>query len=333
MFSRGSITRLRFLRFQDSLIGLISLKGLNSQRGLMWKRIFILVLVFIILTGCSPQNDIVATQTSISPTTTFTPKPPASQLPTKTPTLTPVATLSSEDALETFTKLLEENNGCQLPCLWGIIPGKTTWTEIEPIFSAMGEIISFNLQNKITSHQICIPRCTSTEPILEGHSVQIYTKNELVIGIITNTDEINTEPTLDNLLTKFGEPEEIWIRPVLTSIDGQPYYNLMLFYKANGILIIIGIENAYKSGDFLEICPQKLFTRTPYHIIPFLLFDSNIEIDFLEIENEILGKPHFWTLNKYSRLEDISLGFTNEDFFNRYSQPDSNQCFKVDPEK
>ncbi|MBL8092370.1 MAG: hypothetical protein JNJ43_18700, partial [Anaerolineales bacterium] len=95
----------------------------------MWKRIFILILVFVILVGCGAQNDIAATPTSIS-------------LPTSTqqvlkPTLTLVATLSLENQLEIFTRLLEEDGECKLPCWWGIIPSQTTREEAVKIFESL----------------------------------------------------------------------------------------------------------------------------------------------------------------------------------------------------
>src|SRR5690606_33991758 len=160
----------------------------------------------------------------------------------------------------------------------------------------------------------------------------IYVKNELVIGISTNTEEINSElkTSMSSILNAFGEPEEIWIRPIRETIDNQPYYDLAVYYKNKGIVIIFN-ENAEKNNNFLKICPQQLFTRTSYHIIPLLLLDKTMQLEFTEIESKILGKPGFWNAEEYLPLEKVAINLTNKEFFEIYLQPNTSICFDVNP--
>jgi len=69
--------------------------------------------------------------TVIPSTTTSTPHP------TQTATLTPPATLESEQAEAALRKLLQKPD-CLAPCFWGIIPGQSTASEVNSIFTHLG---------------------------------------------------------------------------------------------------------------------------------------------------------------------------------------------------
>jgi hypothetical protein len=76
-------------------------------------------------------------------TDTLTPAPTATaKLPTYTPsiTVTPtqVDTLEPENALATIQPLLEDPMNCEVPCFWGILPGKTRIDEARTLFGALG---------------------------------------------------------------------------------------------------------------------------------------------------------------------------------------------------
>ncbi len=47
--------------------------------------------------------------------------------PTPNLTWTPLPTLDKETSSRKITELMETNEGCELPCFWGIVPGQTTW--------------------------------------------------------------------------------------------------------------------------------------------------------------------------------------------------------------
>lgn len=101
----------------------------------------IVILVFAF--GCQP---VISVNTSTSSTSTpqiYTATP--SRTPTKTPTITatvtiepmptPLPTLNSREASLAVQKLLLENGNCQLPCWWGIVPGKTSWENTRKFLS------------------------------------------------------------------------------------------------------------------------------------------------------------------------------------------------------
>ena len=69
---------------------------------------------------------------SVSPTST-----PIHPTPTVEPIWTLPPTLLPDEASLKIKELLENHRGCQLPCLWGISPGKTTWEDARDFLSPM----------------------------------------------------------------------------------------------------------------------------------------------------------------------------------------------------
>ena len=96
----------------------------------------------------SSTATVLPTQIPASPTSTTTrtptstqtrlPRPTATSQPTKTATPTKYPTLDSQGRLNFVLQELKTNGGCQLPCWWGITPGKTTWSEMVDTFVKQG---------------------------------------------------------------------------------------------------------------------------------------------------------------------------------------------------
>lgn len=104
----------------------------------------LLVVVGWVLSGCVPAKSI-----TIPIPTLFQPTPTSIVLPIESATLTPLATLQSEQAQETIKTLLQEPVDCPAPCFWGIIPERTTLNEAINIFNHLDLPIWHNtLDNK-----------------------------------------------------------------------------------------------------------------------------------------------------------------------------------------
>lgn len=114
-------------------------------------RWFSLLLFMTMVAGCSSLTESVTTPSRATPTLPFN---SASPTETVTPTLTPIATRTSvplstlttvptlpiEDARQKLLELLATNNGCSLPCLWGITPGKSNYQETRNILIPLSSI-------------------------------------------------------------------------------------------------------------------------------------------------------------------------------------------------
>jgi len=131
-------------------------KMMNKRR--MGVSIIVLVIIITMLISCSYpslQEPIptkpVMTLTGFpielrTPKPTFLPTFPESQQPTFTivPSLlaTMEPTLTPFEEKNAILKLIENNASCKYPCLWGITPQKTTYSEIMKFMDALVDIKS-----------------------------------------------------------------------------------------------------------------------------------------------------------------------------------------------
>jgi hypothetical protein len=78
--------------------------------------------------------------TGTGPSATLSPPIDTKLSATLSPTLppTPVDTLEPEIARATLEPLLRDPLNCDVPCFWGIIPGKTDFNEARTLFSRLG---------------------------------------------------------------------------------------------------------------------------------------------------------------------------------------------------
>ena len=102
----------------------------------------IITIISLGLAQCVSSVTIPPTNTSENPAT-----PTLTITSTQTQTLTqthiatlsflPLPTLNPEEEQATILTLLKSNNGCDLPCWWGITPGKTTKLDTEQILRGL----------------------------------------------------------------------------------------------------------------------------------------------------------------------------------------------------
>lgn len=277
--------------------------------------------------SATPENSAVVIQKTSSPrlSNTLTPIP--------TVTLTPVLTmtpLSQQDAYQVLQKLYWDNGGCQLPCYWGVVPGETLWQDTSALLSPLGRIYGPSGTSKVSRYGVTFEKFD--EPF-GSMGPGFWVENEVVkvIGINSSWVSQDFDYSLSGLLQSLGVPDEIWISPIAESLDGQPYYHLELFYPSKGILVGL-LGNAKQDGQYLSLCPQKIFSRSPFP--PTLLlwnpkepvhFDSNFGKRLVDDDLGII-------VDDYRLLQGVSPdGLTNAQFYDIYSDPETEVCIKVSP--
>ena len=115
---------------------------------------------------------------TLTPTATFTIAPTHTPTPSSTPTAIP--TLSIEDAHARLLELLADNGGCRLPCLWGIMPGETTYQEGQVLLAPFAGISNF------TAFKSGIGNITPyivLDDLIVYISVDILAKNNIVTQV------------------------------------------------------------------------------------------------------------------------------------------------------
>lgn len=222
---------------------------------------------------------------------------------------------------------LKSNGDCELPCWWGIEPGKTSEKEIHEKLGALGNTSTreINESTKSYSFSIEVPieldRFGFFEPkflIREGQ----------VIAIKVGANYVSADLGLDfvGLLHHLGKPEEIWLTIYPYSVSGQPHYDMDLYFPNKGAMVITS-GLAEVTEDRIQICPQGE-TLLP----PGLLLLKPGEVTVFERlrlppYNSMTGLDPYDSGLK--PLDAYETDLTIEDFYSTYSDPANTQCFQI----
>ncbi len=190
----------------------------------------------------SPTSTLTRTPTS---TRTRIPRPTATPRPTNTPTPTTYPTLDAQGRLNFVLQALKTNGGCELPCWWGITPGKTTWKEMVDTFAKQG--IGFFEEGHPNLSYV-----TKDNHREETIDVTFQRENDLVQGVdiksayyhlLAKQEYAETwkSYSLDQVLSQHGIPTRVYLELTVGAGDWSPgmqaTYELWLAYADKGITV------------------------------------------------------------------------------------------------
>lgn len=232
----------------------------------------------------SPENTIIVT---VSPTR----KPTATRPPTRTPLpiQTDLPTIPSGDINAILDAL---HNRCQLPCLGGIIPGKTSQYAAERLLSPLIEY-------------------ESSGEILVGLGFE----HGLVSFIHLFAPPLIKKPYLTKpyriyrLLTEFGVPEDIQLEVLPETADLTTYYNLVLLYPSQGILAKYSARGTVLNS-IISVCPRN--------VSPELLLFPSAAYTVEEMNKEFVFHRHAY----YRPINELT-GVDIKQFYEIFRNPDS----------
>jgi hypothetical protein len=302
-----------------------------------------LLMVIFLTSSCSasPANED-STPATETPESIFEIKTPSSVMPTPIPTLQLTSpALPSTQVSEIINNLYADNGGCELPCLWGIVPGKTSVQDVYVQFSQIGY---FEDQTRTVDHFQVIAFATSVSPVdsaspynnnVWGFGMRVEKRLEVIEGLnirAVNIKEFST-PSLLKFLAYFGEPEEIRVRIIESMVlDENPDYEVALYYPTKGIFIRWRGETDFvisqtEKNIKVMACPQYMPTEAdtlkgsspPF----FYLFSPNENMPFNEIIKTHLSED---PSGSYQPLDKVNI----EEFYTMYSNPTSEDCFPFD---
>jgi hypothetical protein len=235
-----------------------------------------------------------------TPTITHTPSPS----PTATITPTPLPTIARNKGAAKLEQLYGNNNGCRLPCWWGIIPGVTTWGETLHFlnqfseFSGIEKDSQFSLTEnpgKFTHYTLRLP---SPYPQVFYYATRVdFEEQSGIVVAIRLWDDIGSHMFSPNKLhSEYGNPDRVFVVPegcnhnlcsthMYFIYDSQRFMSLDLlesFPKENDTEINLCISNyTWLSittwADSVNIDIDSRETRNP----KFLPFEqvTNLTID------------------------------------------------------
>ncbi len=310
-------------------------------------RILFFVLIGFLFASCATSVSPIPTQIPIStssvtqtPTLVLTPTPPVAD--TLTPAFTPkaVPTLPEEDARKRMLDLLANNGGCQLPCLWGIMPGKSTSQEAQVIWSPLSSIQSiYDIKPSFGPKGGYISPDFVEGDLILHTEVSYLSDNQIVSQIAFQAKEIkkftisnSADGILDifdstafgnrikyysiqNVLSELGIPSSVMIVthrvPVPKGGDGG--FDILLLYPDQGILVNYTMQG-YLVGSNMRGCP------TNAHVEMELYPPGNADSFFALLEKTDWAVKKNW----YKPLEDVT-SMSVDEFYQTFRQL-TNKC-------
>lgn len=266
------------------------------------------VLLILTIVGCVSENTLIKesvvstnTITIHLPTLTLTPTLLQS---TPTPYLTPFPTLSYIESIE---KLYSPQVECDKPCLYGITPGVSTWTEtqqfIQQFDGYMGNVVDKTDEkiDKSVSYNIYAWYVNNPIPGTDyAPFIGLEVQNNVVSAIHIPDEFVWYFFPLHKLFEKYGKPDKILI-------DIEDAFRIYVLYEGKRIMT----RYSFSVSDMMN--PLNICLSGNYSECPMFLWASNTKWDLFS--------------DSLKPLEDYS-GLSVEDFYERFIDK-SNRCFEL----
>jgi hypothetical protein len=265
------------------------------------------------------------TPTLVHKTITLTP----TQNLTPTPTTPEVrATLTISDSVTNVLSLLKNNGGCELPCVWGIVPGKTKLDDARQYFEHLGwkGSISPNMpQGPVyytgvdLNHELAI-------------RLSLYDKDGIVDTLAFDAGgpeffRLVQYLSPQNIMDKLAEPDQVWINLATNLEISYPEiteYGVYIYYSSPNILLHY-TGSAKKHGDSYRICPKNPFLES----LNYGTNEGNLSLyaaNFAEVLSpERLVEP----FGKFGGMYtvDEALGLSPQEFYEQLVESKDPICF------
>jgi hypothetical protein len=184
---------------------------------------------------------------TVTPTWSATP----TNIPTIAPSLTPFPALSPVQRGELYDELMTTNNGCQLPCWWGLELGKSSLEEVIQLYTQFDPFITIqDYSDGYSVIEIKFVEPTIEEGIQTRHMLTIL-NGMLVEAEIQVRKYENFTPL--SLMEEFGQPSEIWLWTIPEPFEGVLPADFLIYFPDDGILTGYR-ELANNIGGKVEIC-------------------------------------------------------------------------------
>lgn len=235
-------------------------------------------------TSVPTQPTKVATLTPAStPTSLVVPSTSTAQHPTPTLrfNLLESPKLSIPETKATAAAYLSGSPSCILPCLYGIIPGRTTWADGQAQLANFARVWIASTVEAPFDHRASSTALVDRNGETTQLPIEMYSLDNTVAAIGTwfpNSPAFS----LTAIVHTLGTPDEAWIRtwpePEMTP---DVSFGVALYYASNGVLAEYYISGTPK-GDTISACPIRATS-------PFLgVWSPSLDLSFLEA-NRLLG--------------------------------------------
>jgi hypothetical protein len=170
--------------------------------------------------------------------------------------LTPVPTLSSEDAKTVVRELLETNGGCRLPCWWGLTPGRTTWEEALRFLAPIAVSLAASEAPALHDHVLVAARFPVGEDLGDEAILIRFLVSDGVIRVIWASPQRAAGYQVQSALQTYGAPANLLVRTISRPEGVEVPFFLVLEHGPDGFMIVY-LQRVEASGDTIRSCYRE----------------------------------------------------------------------------
>lgn len=229
-------------------------------------------------------------------------------------------TLTIDESKKIVRDLLKNNAGCQLPCWWGITPGKTAWSEARQILETVSRHIGVAGQASDEIFSVSVQALLPYPYNFATYMEHLYSvKNGIVDYIRIYNFDLAPNYFLPNFLEAYGQPDEIWIRTFPKEEMGIQHFIIDVFYQ--GILI------EYSTGEPMKEVGGKLQN----------CWITEMNSPFLHLWSPETQNLSFQEAKKFIDTRGLpepkplleATGMDVKTFYETFKNPDTNVCLET----
>lgn len=280
-----------------------------------------LIILLFVLSGCSPISNYVTPSITLtpflSPVATSTPiwtDTPTSTVPSTKIPYVPISTPLVKESSKIVLELMQTNNGCDLPCWWGIIPNQTSWNNAVEFLKPFSIIYERQPPSDWFVYDIRSP--ISTEVSELGIVEIVFAARDGIIKEIEASGFNEDFYSPSSVLNKYGVPSQILVSSYSSDYGSPPNQvplSVDLYYPQKGINVLYGTYATVKGTQIIGCLENPhLFLWSPSEHIRTI--------------NYILG----WDSSNtpYMNIKDAT-GLSIQDFYAKYSRLENQPCLQT----
>jgi len=295
-------------------------------------QVLLCICIQFLLLSCVPYtHPVTSTATEITaPTTNFTQStitgtnqstleatPKLESTSSSTPTLLP------DQARAKVLELLETNNGCKLPCFWGVVPGNTKWSEVRESLRSISSQYSDDPEEtniEFFYSDLYLPANDIQGPWDLKLELGVYRD---IIRTISVSDFDLPNYHLRSFLLENGKPDEIWIYTNSRGPSNSPDkvgFLVSLFYSEKQMIAAYGRGNAVISDTWIDGCIQYSPALKIWSLEKLLSFPEAASFFY---NHNVVG-------DGWKEISEATNGRLNvEKFYQTFTDQSAKPCFKT----
>lgn len=252
------------------------------------------------------------TWTPVLPTSSKTPEPSWTLLPT----------LTDHESNQLLQEWLEGSPECRLPCWGGITPGMTTWQEAN---QQLNTVVEMNLveENAPCSFGLCNYLIWDSKSGIDISGTvksryDIASSNDVIESIYLEGFQIYS---LERVLSQYWQPDKIFLTYSATNWSTPDYLllDIILIYPNDNFIVVYTWDATLIENNVVGCAQEALTHLFITDLGPYWSDDA--------IKSTVYGYQPLEESTLF-RLED-KINMTSDEFYQEFKTIDGNECISI----